>query len=216
MAKSAKPASKAEAAKAAPAEAEATTKPKSKIILLAVIGVLILGAAGGAGWYFMRGSKHAEEPKVAVVEAPTFLALEPFTVNLQHEESDQYLNVGITLKVASAEIADKIRQSLPEVRSRLLFILSSKHATELVPLEGKKKLAREIIAEVNNIIGPHATPVKAAEHEGAATLGPNAESASGVEAPAAASAPVSAVPETHGDEASGGILEVLYTAFIIQ
>ena len=223
MAKSAKPAAKAEPAKAAPAEGEATAKPKSKIILLAVIGVLILGAAGGAGWYFMKGSKHADEPKPVVVEAPTFLSLEPFTVNLQHEESDQYLNVGITLKVASAEIAEKIRQSLPEVRSRLLFILSSKHATELVPLEGKKKLAREIIAEINNIIGPHATSTKAAEHEGAAT--PNAESSSGVEvttpsgveaAPPVAAASAPAGAEAHAAEANSGVIEVLYTAFIIQ
>lgn len=201
----------AKPAKAAPAETEAPAKPKSKKILLAIIGVLILGVLGGAGWYFMKGSKHADEPK-AVVEIPTFLVLEPFTVNLQHEESEQFLQIGITLKVANMELADKIRQSLPEVRSHLLFLLSSKRASELMPIEGKKKLAQEIIVEINTILGLHTASPKNAAHESNAA--PNAETASGVEA--AASAPIEAAPVAHGGEASNGVMDVLFTAFIIQ
>jgi flagellar FliL protein len=214
----------AKPAKAAPAEAEAPAKPKSKRLLLAAVGVLILGAIGGAGWYFMKGSSHTDEPKAAVVAEPTFMVLEPFTVNLQHEESDQFLQIGITLKVANMEQADKLRQRLPEVRSRLLFLLSSKRASELMPIEGKKKLAREIIVEANTILGLHTAPPKNGAHESNVT--PNAETASGVGAAttsgveaapqeAAASAPVEASPVAHG-EANSGVLDVLFTAFIIQ
>jgi flagellar FliL protein len=218
----------AKSAKPAPAETEAPAKPKSKKILLVIIGVLILGAIGGAGWWFFMRDKHTDEPKAAVVEIPTFMVLEPFTVNLQHEESDQFLQIGITLKVSSMEMADKLRQRLPEVRSRLLFLLSSKRASELMPIEGKKKLAQEIIVETNTILGLRTAPQQNVAAESNVT--PNADTASGVEvatasgvevatasgvdavtADAAASAPVAS------DSASNnGVLDVLFTAFIIQ
>jgi len=201
----------AKPAKPAPAEAEAPAKPKSKRLLLAAIGVLLLGAVGGAGWYFLKGSSHAEEPKAAVAEIPTFLELKPpFTVNLQHEEGDQVLAVDITLKVASMELADKIRQRLPEVRSRLIFLLSSKRASELMQIDGKKKLVQEIMMETNATIGMGSAPAKNVAHESNAP--PNVSTESGVEA---APAPVEAAPVAHG-EAGGGVLDVLFTSFIIQ
>ena len=212
----------AKSAKEAPAEAEAPAKPKSKKLLLAIVGVLILGAVGGAGWwFFMRDSKHVDEPKAAVVAEPTFMVLEPFTVNLQHEESDQFLQIGITLKIASMDMADKLRQRLPEVRSRLLFLLSSKRPSELMPIEGKKKLARDIVMEANAILGLNTGLQKNATHEGNAA--PNAEAASGVEATpasgvetAVAASPVEATSVEHGGEAGKGVLDALFTAFVIQ
>ena len=212
----------AKPAKPAPAEAEAPAKPKSKKMVLAIIGVLILGAAGGGGWYFMKGGKH-DEPKAVVAEQPTFLVLDPFTVNLQHEESDQFLQIGITLKISSAELADKLRQRLPEVRSNLLFLLSSKRGSELMPVEGKKKLAQEIVVATNTILGLHTAAPKNIAPE--SNVAPNAEAASGVgaaaSAPGAEVAPAaSAAAETTpaaNDSASGeGVMDVLFTSFIIQ
>ena len=211
----------AKSAKPAPAEAEAPAKPKNKKLILIIVAVLVLAAAGGGAWFFLKGSK-PEAPKAAVVEPPTFFSLEPFTVNLQHDESDQYLNIGITLKISSAELADKVRLNLPDVRSRLLFLLSSKHASELVPLEGKQKLAREISAEINNIIGVTAAPQKTTVHEG--SVAPNTESVSGVASGVSSSAtsaveapqPATASAESSGGEAKAGVLDVLFTAFIIQ
>jgi flagellar FliL protein len=214
----------AKPAKSAPAETEAPAKPKSKKVVLAIIAVLILGAVGGAGWYFMKGSQHTDEPKVAVVEMPTFMVLEPFTVNLQHEESDQFLQIGITLKVANEGLADKLRQRLPEVRSRLLFLLSSKRASELMPIEGKKKLAQEIIVETNTILGLHTATPKNVAHESNATgnadnaSGVGVATVSGVEAAPVASAPVETetTPAANDSASSNGVLDVLFTSFIIQ
>ncbi len=215
----------AKPAQSAPAETEAPAKPKSKRLVIAIIGVLILVSIGGAGWYFMKGGQHIDEPKAAVVEMPTFMVLEPFTVNLQHEEGDQFLQIGITLKVANMELADKLRQRLPEVRSHLLFLLSSKRASDLMLVEGKKKLAQEIIVETNTILGLHTAPQKKVAHESNAT--PNAETVSSVEATTvsgvevasqevAASVPVETTPVAHDRASSEGVLEVLFTSFIIQ
>jgi flagellar FliL protein len=212
----------AKPAKSAPAETEAPVKPKGKKVVLAIIGVLILGVLGGTGWYFMKGGKHADEPKVVVAEQPTFLVLDPFTVNLQHEESDQFLQIGITLKVSNMELADKIRQSLPEVRSRLLFLLSSKRPSDLMPVEGKKKLAQEIIVETNTMLGLHTASPKNVTHESNATSNADIASsvetatASGVEVVPVASAPGEATPVVHDNASGEGVLDVLFTSFIIQ
>jgi flagellar FliL protein len=184
MAKAAKPTPAAETEAPAP-------NSKKKLVIFGLAGVLILAIAGGAVWYFfLRDTgKHAEEAK-AVAAEPTFMVLDPFTVNLQREDGDQFLQIGITLKVASPELADKARQRLPEIRSRLVFLLSSKRASELLPIEGKRKLAQEIMSETNAILG--------GQHNAAA---PETESAPAAERPAAA---------------GGGIQDVLFTSFIIQ
>ena len=206
----------AKTGKAAPEEAEAPAKPKSKRLLLAVVVVLVLGAIGGAGWHFLKGSK-SEEPKPVVVVKPVFVALEPFTVNLQHEEGDQFLQLGITLKVSGVDMEEKIKERLPEIRSRLLFLLSSKRPSELVPVEGKKKLAHEIVVETNAALGLGKTAPKGAAHDGVAK-----DAASGVSVVAAtadesnASAPAKAATAVHGDAPATGVLEVLFTSFIIQ
>jgi len=188
----------AKSAKPAPAAAGTTAKPKSKKLVLIIIGVLILAAGGGGAWYFLKGSKH-EEAKVAAPELPTFMTLDPFTVNLQHEEGDQFLQIGITFKVAGMEQADKIRQNLPEIRSRLIFLLSSKHASDLIPLEGKNKLSREIILETNTILG-----IRPPKAEATSTA------ASGTDAASATPA------EATGSASSKGVQEVLFTSFVIQ
>lgn len=212
--------------KSAPAATEEAAKPKDKKKLLIIIGVLLLVAAGGAGWYFTKGSHRAEETKVLPPAPPKFTALEPFTVNLQRDNSDQFLQIGITLKYTAPELEEKIKLHMPEIRSRLLFVLSSKHAAELASSEGKKKLAQEIIAEASAVLGlrtapppkPVAQDIHAVPEAGvvseAGTASDMGAAASDVEAAAspAEAAPVAAPAE----KSAAPELDVLFTSFIIQ
>ena len=198
----------------AASEDAAKPKPKSKSKkLLLIIAVLILGAAGGAGWYFTKASPPTVEAKAEPVQ-PKFITLESFTVNLQRETGDQFLQVGLTLKIVEPDqqsrpnLEEKIKLSMLEIRSRLLLLLSGKYPSELASAEGKKKLAQEIIAEINIVLGlrsASASPAPALEPAG--HEGDKSGAASGVE-----SAPVTA----HGDEKKDGIVDVLFTSFIIQ
>jgi flagellar FliL protein len=199
----------AKPAKPAPADAgAAAAKPKSKKLVLIIVGVLVLALAGGGGWFFFLKDKAPaveQKHKAHVEEPPNFLPLDPFSVNLQREESEQCanagmnMNIGITLKIPGMELTEKVRQKLPEIRSRLLFMLSSKRASELMPTEGKKKLAKEIIAIVNSILGIHVAPAHSTEHVA------HGEAASGVAAEAA--------PED--EEPAEGVQDALFTAFLI-
>ncbi|MEW6413923.1 MAG: flagellar basal body-associated protein FliL [Pseudomonadota bacterium] len=143
-------------------EASETAPPKkSKAKLFVILGVLVLllGGGGAAAWYFLKGSgdEHAEA-KPAKVEPPQFLDLETFTVNLQ--DSEQYLQVDITLQLPDVASVDAVKQHMPRVRSRLLALLASKHAEELFSAQDKAKLAEEIKAEIMKPLHPSIKPPK--------------------------------------------------------
>lgn len=140
-------ASTAAAAKA-PAEAAPEAQPKkSKLLLIIVLAVVLLAGAGAGAWFFMQGDADDEEEKVQT-KPPVFLPVDQFTVNLQPEEGQQYLQVTMTLKVTDTAVSDAIKARMPEVRSRVLMLLSSKKPSQLVAPEGKLKLAEAIAQEV--------------------------------------------------------------------
>ena len=140
---------KADAAAAAPADS------RKKLIVIAVAAVLLLGG-GGAAWYFMQGGDAAaghESPKESKKKKkkdsgvkPEYVPIEAFTVNLQPENGEQYLQVQFTLQVADAEQATLIKDNMAIVRNRVLLLLSGKKASEISTVQGKQQLAAEIQA----------------------------------------------------------------------
>ena len=116
-------------------------------MVIALAAVLVLSLGGGAAWYFTQSKSDAPEVKKA--EKPEFVVLDQFTVNLQPENGDQYLQIAMTLQVSSLEQVESIKLNMARVRSRVLLLLSSKKASELTTTEGKGLLAKEIIAVVN-------------------------------------------------------------------
>lgn len=212
MSKPAKP------AKAAAAPADGAAPPaKSKKMLIIIIAVVVLALAGGAGWYFTKGkaaaSEHKEEAKPVVVE-PKFVHLgERFTVNLVHEEGDQYLQAGITLKILDPLLEEKIKATMPEIRSKLLFILSSKKPSEISTVQGKRVLVAQIITSIDKILGVGA---EHAEHEdegdahaasGVAAAGEQGDAPAHGEAAPHAEADAHAAPAAHAEAGAHGEAE---------
>ncbi len=185
MAKPAKPA--APAKDAAPAEGAA---PKSNKLLIIIIGVLVLVIVGGAAAFFLMGGKgdHAEEPpKVEAPKDPKFIPLEAFTVNLQREEGDQFLQTTMSLKVFDPALEVKVKGMLPEIRSKINLLLSSKKPSEIRTAAGMRKLATELKATLNDVIGFHAPAHGADPHAAPAASAPAAldEHGNPIPAPAA-------------------------------
>lgn len=151
MAKPAAPAVPDETVEAAPAG-------KSKKKLFIVIGALVvlLGGGGAGAWFFTQGGHASKEAEAEPPQAPVFLPLDTFTVNLQGGE--QYLQTDITLQVVDQIQVDAIKLHMPRVRSRLLTLLSSKHADELITVEDKKKLTQDILAQVKLPFDPKGKP----------------------------------------------------------
>lgn len=139
--------------------AEAAPPRRSKKKLFIIVGMLValLAAGGAAAWFFLGGDSQAvertdEEP----AKPPVYLALETFTVNLH--DSEQFLQIDLTLQATEQTEVDTIKLHMPRVRSRLLSLLSSKHPDELMSPEDKKKLTAEIMAQVKQPFEPKGKP----------------------------------------------------------
>jgi flagellar FliL protein len=160
--KQVKTAPKNPAKQEADAGAEDSAPPKKKRSLLKIVLLLtpLLAIAAGAAFYFLQDEQPAETDKRAPAKGakaakqepakpPVFVTLEPFTVNLQHgDSSSQYLQVGLVLKISDDAVAEAIKLYMPEIRNRVLLLLSSKSAGDLATAEGKKTLSTELAHEI--------------------------------------------------------------------
>ncbi|MCW5657882.1 MAG: flagellar basal body-associated FliL family protein [Burkholderiaceae bacterium] len=153
-------------AEAPPEDAPPAGKGKKKLLLIitAAALVLLLAGGGGAAWWMMKkNAQAAEDAEFAEADsdaqeevqehkrkrddkkqAPVFLPLEMFTVNLADREAERYAQVGITLEVADAKTSDTLKAYMPAVRNDILMLLAHKKASELQERSGKLALAREI------------------------------------------------------------------------
>ncbi len=141
---------------------------KSKKTLLIVIGLvlLLLLAGGGAAAYFFLMHKPANGHAVVKKEdskPPVFVPLETFTVNLAPDDSggDKFLQVALTLQVPEDKDADTIKLHMPQIRSRILLLLSSQKASDLLTEAGKNKLMKQIVLEINKPFDPAGDPGRA-------------------------------------------------------
>lgn len=161
----------AEAKKAEGGEAEEQAPNKKKKLMMIVIGVVVLALIGaGAAFFLMKKSpetdeEDGDEPPAKTEKArkaakghddapPVFVKLDAFTVKLQSEGQEAYLQAVPELRVLDAHLGDKIKQYTPEIRHKVLLILSGKTASELSTPQGVQKLSNEMRVTINAIIEP--------------------------------------------------------------
>lgn len=186
-------------------------KKKTKLLLFIVIGALVVVLGGGAAAFFlMKGKAHSgdeeagDEPTEKSVKKvkkdrpdapPMFVKLEPFTIKLQAEQQEAYLQATPELRVLDAPISDRIKQYMPEIRHKLLLLMAGKKPSDLASPQGVQKLANEMRVEINLIID-----------------GPKAK-AKGKGKSAEETLPAEASDKADEDDS---VQSVLFTSFIIQ
>ena len=164
----------------APAEGDAPKGGKKKLIIIIGVVVALLLAVGGGAAYFMMKKKAAEEAaalaadeedggdgaqeekshKAAGAHAkdehgtpPTFVPLDPFTVNLTDKDMDRYAQVGLSLQVSDPHLGDELKNYMPAIRNAILLLLSHKSSADLLSPEGKDRLAKEIRRDAARAMG---------------------------------------------------------------
>lgn len=129
----------------------AKTNKRGKSLWLIGLLIVLFSVGSSIGVYLLMDSRQEasanEEPsEPEEAPAPIFVKIEPFTVNLQDDEySDRLLYVELSLKVGDDKTKEVLEQYMPEVRSRLLMLLSSQEAGSLIEPQGKQHLANQIL-----------------------------------------------------------------------
>jgi len=157
----------------APADAP---KKKSKKLLFIIIGVVLLALIGaGAALFIMKKNAAAaddefadEEPAAAHVakdpkHAPVFMPLENMVVNLADPGGTRFIQLGLTLQLQDAKTETDVKTYMPSIRSQVLLLISQRTAEEMLQVQGKEKLAKDIIAAVSHEMG-YEVPDADAEH----------------------------------------------------
>ncbi|WP_404409317.1 flagellar basal body-associated protein FliL [Pseudidiomarina marina] len=122
----------------------------SPIMLIILILVLVLI---GLNTYLLWDTRNlAAASAIGAVQAepeptdPVFVNISPFTVNLQSDQfGPRLLYAGLTLEVPSEKVKATLMKNMPQVRNRLLVLLSGQEAESIAQSEGKKVLAKSIM-----------------------------------------------------------------------
>lgn len=88
------------------------------------------------------------------VPAPIFVPIEAFTVTLQNPETERIMHVGLTLRVSDEQTRTRLEKYMPEVRSRILMVLSSQSPTGVQTQQGKNDMVAAIKTAVNRPFSP--------------------------------------------------------------
>jgi flagellar FliL protein len=131
-----------------------TTQKKRPVlvILLLLITVAACGAAGYSWWLLKQQDKPAASKQEQPPAAPVFMPLDTFTVNLVTPDNnpDRVLYIGVTLRLPDEVARRRLNDYLPEVRSRLLMLLSRQEASQLGSEQGKQQL----VAQIKDVLSP--------------------------------------------------------------
>lgn len=143
------------------ADADAPAPASKKKLIIIIAAVILLAAGGGAAWFMMhqKSGAHKEEAKHAEpAKAPVFITLETFTVNLQPDPDEKFLQLDMQLQVEGPEVVEVLKTQMPVVRNRLLLLLTSKRASDILTMEGKQQLSDEIVTELKKPFSADAKP----------------------------------------------------------
>ncbi len=214
---------------------------KKKLIVFGAAGlVLAIALAGGAAFYMKQraahaaaaaaeagdddgvAGDHAAAAKVDPKNAPVYLPLDPFVVNLADKEADRYAQIGITFELSQGSSAEELKAYMPSIRNAVLLILANKTSRELIDRAGKEQLAQEILREA---VRPMGIEIAAPEPIGMAPAASAVEGGAAHGAAASASASASATAMADGSKSKpkakrmaqkNPIHLVHFSSFIIQ
>ena len=119
--------------------------------LLVIFALIALAGAGFGGYSWW--SSHQEsttagttDEKRANMPEPIFMGIEPFTVNLpgMNNGRDRVLYIDMTLRLANERSRKQLHEYLPEVRSRLLLLLSQQSPQTRSTHDGKLQLMKAV------------------------------------------------------------------------
>lgn len=129
-------------------------------IVLAAVGVVLLGALGGGGWFFFLKPPSAEKLAEAAKPAPKktgFVEMKEMLINItgaQPGERQNLIKVKIALEIADAKNAADIQPLLPRVEDMFQVYMRELRPADLEGSAGTFRLKEELLRRVNVAVHP--------------------------------------------------------------
>jgi flagellar protein FliL len=154
------------------AEGGDAPKKKGKMMLFIIIGVVVVALLGVGAFFLLKPKPPAEgdeedgghakvekvkkkdKKKDAHAPPPFYKFDKPFTVKLQAEGGEAYLQAEVQLKLLDAALIDELKVYDPEIKHKVTLLLLGKKSTDLNNPQGVQMLSNEIRDTINNIIEP--------------------------------------------------------------
>jgi flagellar protein FliL len=139
-------------------DATRATDPSSRTgskLLLIVVGLVVLLGAGGAGAFFQLkpSDARAGSQETAKRAEAIYVALDPsFVVNFESNGMVRFLQVTVQAMAHDPVTAGLIKKHDPVIRNGLLMLFSGQSHDTLRTAEGKEKLRQAALAEVRKVV----------------------------------------------------------------
>lgn len=142
----------------------AAGKGRGMIVLAAVASLVVGGAAGAFALGPMLANRgHAQEPAAESGEgggghgggsgSTSVFAVENLVVNPAGTQGTRFLIASVAVEASDAAASAAMNARDPEIRDRLLSLLSGRTVEELSDLDGREALKEEIRAEIEQVVG---------------------------------------------------------------
>ncbi len=141
-------------------ENEAKSSSKKLIIIIALVGLVLVGASVGLTLFLVGGDK-SDEPvaeEQAAEEQPPAKAIymslaPPFVVNFQSAKGrTRFLQVTLKAMTRDEAVLKVVSQHMPLIRNNLILLFSQQKLDDLLTAEGKEKLRGEVLAEIQKVV----------------------------------------------------------------
>ena len=130
-------------------------KGKKSIIkwIVVFLGVVILGAAGFAGWTYYKTHISGSEKAGSEQTVQTGIwSMGSLVVNLMDADGERYLKAVIQIEVSNQDCISEMDLLKPKITDSILGLLSSKSYKEIAGFEGKQRLRDEIAMRLNGYL----------------------------------------------------------------
>jgi len=137
-----------------PAAAAGGKKKTPNVLVLALLGVLVVGGGAGAYMYIQKG-KGDGQAALAPPPDPGVARLEPFVVNLADPGGRRFLRATLSLVFEQKEAAkefDEDEVARTRARAAVLELLAEQVADTLVTPGGKTALRQHIAARASEAL----------------------------------------------------------------
>jgi flagellar FliL protein len=129
-----------------------------KLLFILIPAILILGGGGFAAYHFLlakpNNKKSISKPApVSQLKPGPMINLKPFLTNLADKDKTSYVKVSISIELKQGSNIGAFKQLTPQIRNRIILILSSKTSREINKPQGIISLRHQIARSLNQVLG---------------------------------------------------------------